>query len=267
MILPMIGAMVVGLSLGLLGAGGSILTVPTLIYLVGQEEKLAIASSLFVVGCISVGGAIFSSKKKLVDQRSVLLFAPPGMAGTWLGAAISGHITGTAQLVLFALIMLLVSILMIRPRQNSAGPAKKKWNLKVSLGAAGAGIITGIVGVGGGFLIIPALVLLGGLEMNRAVGTSLVIIALNSFAGFIKHMDVLAAHNLALDWNLMVCFASVGIIGSITGMTFGTRLPQQTLRRAFGVLLIFMAGFVLTTQLSHQDKPVEPQSISKGETK
>lgn len=195
MILSWIGALMVGLSLGLLGSGGSILTVPVLIYLAGEQEKVAIAESLGIVGAISLAGFIPYALQNQVHWRSVILFGLPGMAGTYGGAMIAGFVSGTFQLLLFAFVMVLAAGMMFLDKEKPTGP---KGNVQIShaswkiiLEGLAVGVLTGLVGVGGGFLIVPALILLGGLPMSLAVGTSLIIIALKSFSGFFKYMDVL----------------------------------------------------------------------------
>ena len=172
------GAIAIGISLGLLGSGGSILTVPVLVYLVGQDEKVAIAGSLFIVGSLALAGSLQFVRAGLINWRTVAIFGLPGMAGTWLGAAIAAYVSGLTQLALFAVVMLLASYLMLRPiRLADAVPAPRAlW--KIAGDGLAVGVITGLVGVGGGFLIVPALVLLGGLSMHQAVATSMVIIAL-----------------------------------------------------------------------------------------
>lgn len=172
------GALLIGISLGLLGSGGSILTVPVLIYLVGEPEKVAIAESLGVVAAISMVGMIPYAIRKEVDWKSVFFFGIPGMAGTYGGAALSSYLSGTTQLLIFAVVMILAAGMMIK-NGDEANPEKKLNVSKYLLIIEGlvVGVITGLVGVGGGFLIIPALVLVAGLDMRVAVGTSLFIIA------------------------------------------------------------------------------------------
>ncbi len=243
------GALLIGLSLGLLGSGGSILTVPVLVYLAGQEEKLAIAGSLAIVGMIAAAAAIPYIRDKLVDWRTAVLFGIPGMAGTYLGAWSSAFVSGTVQLAVFALVMLLASYFMLRPCEYEAKAGGSRSLTKVTLDGLIVGVVTGFVGVGGGFLVVPALVLLGGLTMQRAVATSLVIIAAKSFAGFYKYLDVLSAENLQLDWGLIGIVTAVGILGSLFGSHLGCRLPQDKLKRGFGYFLIVMgtAIFLQTT--------------------
>ncbi len=198
--LAWIGALAIGLSLGLLGSGGSIITVPVLVYLVGQPEKIAIAGSLGVVGTIALVGALQNAARGRVEWRSVAWFGLPGMVGTYAGAWLSGYVTGAVQLTVFALVMLAAAVMMFRrssyvPQAGSSRPLGK-----VVADGLAVGALTGFVGVGGGFLILPALVLLGGLGMHVAIGTSLAIIALNAFTGFFKHLHLLSAQGLSLDW-------------------------------------------------------------------
>jgi uncharacterized membrane protein YfcA len=243
-----IGALFVGLSLGLLGSGGSILTVPVLIFLIGEGEKVAIAESLAIVGAIALAGSMPYARRRLVDWRSVVLFGIPGMIGSYLGAAVSGYISGTTQLALFGFIMLAAAGLMVRPpRSDGITEVRVAW--KIAGDGLIVGVVTGLVGVGGGFLIVPALVLLGGLEMHRAVGTSLFIIALKSFTGFVKYLDVLGDLELAVDWRLIGIFVVVGTAGSIVGNRLAARTPQTRLRQVFAAFLVAMGLFVLYTNL------------------
>ncbi len=245
MILAIIGAAVIGLSLGLLGSGGSILTVPVLVYLLGQDEKIAIAGSLAIVGTIALVGAIPYMMKKLVDWQNVLWFGIPGMIGTYMGAYVSQFIPGIAQLTLFAIIMLLASYKMIRQQPTIEHAVTQRAVVNISVDGLVVGVITGIVGVGGGFLIVPALVLMGGLSMRRAVATSLVIIALKSYSGFYKYLDVLKEQGYSLDWSTLSMIAGIGILGSFAGNLISDKLPQQKLKRFFGIFLVVMAVFIL----------------------
>ena len=240
------GAVAIGVSLGLLGSGGSILTVPVLVYLIGQDEKVAIAGSLFVVGTIALVGSLQFIRAKLVDWHNVLVFGLPGMAGTYLGAALAAYLSGIMQLTLFAGVMLLASWFMLRPIDlGSGGEHEPRATWKVAGDGLGVGVLTGLVGVGGGFLIVPALVLLGGMAMHRAVATSLVIIAMKSYSGFYKYTDVLEAQNLELDWNTLLIVTGLGIAGSLAGGKLANRLPQNTLKKGFGIFLIVMGIYIL----------------------
>ncbi|MCB9914472.1 MAG: sulfite exporter TauE/SafE family protein [Planctomycetes bacterium] len=247
--LAWIGALLVGVTLGLLGSGGSILTIPVLVYLVGQEEKVAIAGSLAIVGSVSLAGSVPHALKRNIQWPSVWLFGLPGMAGTYLGAFLSGHVTGGTQLAVFAVVMLGAAFLMVRPVKLTDAPHRRRAAWKIVIDGLCVGTLTGFVGVGGGFMIVPALVLLGGMGMHHAVGTSLFIIAMNSASGFYKHTHVLADAGLQLDWTVIATFASLGIVGSFVGSALSTRIPQAHLRRGFGVLLFVMAGYILWREL------------------
>lgn len=249
MILSWIGALLVGLSLGLLGSGGSILTVPVLIYLADEPEKAAIAESLGIVGAISFAGFVPYALKKQVHWRSVILFGLPGMAGTYGGAIIAGYVSGTFQLLLFAAVMIAAAVLMFRDdtkRSNADAEADifHAW-WKIVLEGLAVGVLTGLVGVGGGFLIVPALVLLGGLPMSLAVGTSLLIIALKSFSGFFKYMDVLANLNLSINWQLIFVFSLIGAVGTIVGKTVGSKISDARLKKGFAGFLILMGSYII----------------------
>jgi hypothetical protein len=239
------GAIAIGLSLGLLGSGGSILTVPVLVYLVGQDEKVAIAGSLFVVGSIAAAGGLQFLRAGFIQWRSVLMFGVPGMLGTYLGAMLAAWVSGVMQLALFALVMLAASWLMLRPIDLEHADRRPRAAWKIAIDGLVVGIITGLVGVGGGFLIVPALVLLGGLSMHQAVATSLIIIALKSFSGFWKYLDVLEAQSLELDWTTLLIVTALGIGGSIVGSKLAKRLPQNKLQRGFGWFLVVMGVYIL----------------------
>lgn len=258
--IPVIGALLIGLTLGLLGSGGSILTVPVLVYLIGHNSKVAIAESLVIVGTISFFGMVPYARSKQVDWRSVIYFGIPGMIGTYGGAWLSHFVSGTAQLVLFAVVMLAAAGLMIR-KSKLAEPVKSDqlsdvessisvsvhhhplW--KIAIEGLVVGVLTGLVGVGGGFLIVPALVILGGLDMHRAVGTSLAIIGLKSLTGFYKYLGVLGAMHLSIDWATVGLFIAVGVIGTVIGKQLSNRMNQVLLRRVFAGFLLVMGFFVL----------------------
>ena len=244
-----IGALAIGISLGLLGSGGSIVTVPVLVYLVGQDEKVAIAGSLFIVGTIAAAGGFQFALRRGVDWRSVLLFGLPGMIGTYGGAWLGGRVSGTLQLAVFAGVMFVAAVLMFRPPVSRRGDSERRGSWKVALDGLVVGVLTGFVGVGGGFLIVPALVLLGGLPMHLAIGTSLVIIALKSYSGFAKYLDVLAGLDLSLDWTVLLAVSAVGILGSFAGRRLGSKVPQARLRQLFAVFLVLIGVLILWQSL------------------
>ncbi|GAB5602652.1 sulfite exporter TauE/SafE family protein [Thermus sp. FJN-A] len=247
MTLALLGALLIGLSLGLLGSGGSILTVPVLVYLLGEPPKQAIAESLLIVGGIALLGAVPYALRGLVDWRNVLLFGLPGMAGTYLGAWSSRFVSGEVQLLTFALVMLLAAYFMARPAPLRAKGERKAW--KILLDGLAVGALTGFVGVGGGFLIVPALVLLGGLPMHLAVGTSLLIIALKSFAGFYKYLHLLPALGLSVNYATAGLFVLVGTLGGVVGGRLAVRLPQESLKRGFALFLVVMGVFIVAQSL------------------
>ena len=247
MLYALLGAVAIGLVLGLLGSGGSILTVPVLVYLAGQPDKVAIAESLAIVGAIAAVGAVPYARQKLVDWHSVLYFGVPGIVGTYGGAALAKWIPGAVQLALFAVVMILAAGLMFRGRKEVPEGEERERQPLWLIGIEGllVGVLTGLVGVGGGFLIVPALVLLGGLSMRLAVGTSLLIIAAKSAAGFFKYTDVLAETGQHVDWQLIGLFAAIGIAGSFVGNALSQRVPQAQLKRGFAVFLVVMGVFIL----------------------
>jgi uncharacterized membrane protein YfcA len=254
-----IGALLIGVSLGLFGSGGSILTVPVLVYLLHHPDKAAIAESLGIVGGIALLGAIPYARASLVDWRSVVFFGVPGMVGTFAGAWIARYVPGSLQLLLFALVMLFAAWMMWRRSGGAVpstgespdaevpetSPPPRRHVGKIIMDGLVVGVVTGLVGVGGGFMIVPALILLGGLEMRVAVGTSLAIIAMKSAAGFLKYLDVLADFELAVDWTIVGLFIVVGVVGTFAGNAVGKKVDQRALKRGFSIFLLVMAAFIL----------------------
>ena len=251
MILAWIGALFIGVTLGLLGSGGSILTVPVLTYLVGQETKVAIAGSLMIVGIISVFSAIPYTRQKLVKWRTVILFGLPGMLGAVVGAWLAHFVSDAVQMLIFAALMLTASYLMFKPMEFKEGDHEhaERGVHKIMVDGFVVGSVTGLVGVGGGFLIIPALVLLGGLSMRLAVGTSLIIIAIKSFAGFIGYLNVLDALQLSVDWNIIILFSVIGVVGGWLGHKISSKINQNQLKQGFAVFLVLMGVFILYENL------------------
>ncbi|WNO61960.1 sulfite exporter TauE/SafE family protein [Rheinheimera sp. MMS21-TC3] len=240
-----LAAVVIGLSLGLFGSGGSILTVPILLYLLNMPAELAIASSLFIVGAISLFAATRSSLKRLVSWQHVILFALPSMVGTYFGAWFGTLVDGRWQLLIFAILMFSSAILMWRKKvQPEHNQLSIKPAILIIVGLA-VGVITGFVGVGGGFLIVPALVIFGGLAMLRSIATSLVIITLQSSVGFIKYYSVLITKGAIFDWQSISLIIVFGIIGSIIGGAIAHHVPKKMLQRGFAVFLLLMAAVVI----------------------
>jgi uncharacterized membrane protein YfcA len=241
-------ALAVGALLGLLGGGGSILTVPILVYVVGLTPKVAIATSLAVVGGASVLGMLGYWRVGAVNVRIAAPFALVAMAGTLLGTRLSAYLSGATQLVIFALVMLLAAGAMLRGRRAELGRAPGSTLPPLTGGrlarvaAAGAvvGGLTGLVGVGGGFLIVPALVLLLDLPMREAVGTSLLVIALNAATGLVGY-----AGQIAIPWGLAAAFAGAAMIGIFAGTALARVVPPMALRRGFALFLVGMGVLIL----------------------
>ncbi len=247
MILAWIGALLIGLTMGLLGSGGSIVTVPILDYVVGQETKVAIASSLMIVAIISLFSAIPYARQKLVKWRSVVLFGLPSMGGAVLGAWLAHFVSDEWQMMIFSILLLIASYLMVKPPKLKEADHEhaEREVYKIVLDGFIVGAVTGLVGVGGGFLIIPALVLLGGLSIRLAVGTSLVIITVKSIAGFVGYLPVLENLNLSLDWQVIWIFSIIGVIGGWLGHRISSRINQQQLKQGFTVFSLLMGLFIL----------------------
>lgn len=234
----------IGVSLGLLGGGGSILTVPALVYLVGQSPQAAVTTSLAIVGGNSLLGAAFHNGQGTLNWKVAALFGGAGMITAYAAAGLSGLFSPAALLVAFAILMLVVAAVMLlrRDRQGAVVQPRPWW--VALLAGAGVGVLTGILGVGGGFLIVPALVMLVGLPIYQAVGTSLVIIAANSLAGLLGHLN-----QGLLDLGLTLVFVAAGIGGTFVGSRLARRLPAARLRQAFAVFVAVLAVFLLQDNL------------------
>lgn len=246
--MPPLGALlglVVGLTLGLLGGGGSVLTVPILVYVLGLETAAAIAGSLAVVGLVSLVGAFRHGRAGRVDVPTAVWFAPPAMVGAYAGARAAAWIPGPAQLALFALVMLVAAAFMLRGRPDVSDEGRRAGAAVVAVTALGVGVLTGVVGVGGGFVIVPSLVLLLRVPMKRAVGTSLLVIAFNAAAGFAGY-----AGRVTLPVPLLAGFGASAVAGILLGSHLVRYVKPAALRRAFAVFLVVVAVFMLVQNLS-----------------
>ncbi len=241
--------LLIGLSLGLLGGGGSILTVPIFVYVMGFEAKASIAMSLAVVGVTSLIGAIGHWRIGNVHVRVAFVFGSVAMAGTYLGARLAVFVSGTFQLVLFAAVMIAAGYFMLLGRVPGVRPGAGVLHLDdrsrlpialITVEGLAVGVLTGLVGVGGGFLIVPALVLLVRIPMKQAVGTSLAVIALKSATGFLGYLG-----QVEVDWPFIGLFTAVAIVGILIGTMLLRFVPQQALRRAFAILLLIMGAAIL----------------------
>ena len=241
-------AALVGVSLGLLGGGGSILTVPILTYVLGMPPREAIAASLFIVGATSAGSMIGHAKAHRVRWKTGLLFGVAGMVGAFAGGILGGIIPGAILMVLFALIAAIVALVFVRRAQNQAPESTdaehKPALARILLDGFLVGIATGLVGAGGGFLIVPALNLLGGLPMAIAVGTSLLVITMKSFAGLGGYL-----FSVQLNWPIVLAFTATAIAGSFAGVALAGRVPERALRKGFGIFVLVMGAFVLVQEL------------------
>ncbi len=234
-------ASLIGISLGLLGGGGSILAVPVLAYGAGLTAKEAIATSLVVVGVTSLFALIPHARRGNVDWRTGAIFSGTAMAGAYLGGLAADWFSGTTLLLLFAGMMVVTALAMFRgPGEMKADGAKPQPVVLVVAEGLAVGAATGLVGAGGGFLVVPALVLLGGMEMHKAVGTSLMVIALKSFAAFAGH----AAH-VSIDVELALIVTGAAVMGSVVGAVLAKRIPAEMLRKVFAGFVLLMAGFVV----------------------
>lgn len=244
-------AVLVGVSLGLLGGGGSILTVPLLVYVAGQGPKEAIATSLLVVGVTSLVGAVTHARAGRVRWRTGLLFGVAGMAGAYGGGRLGTLVDGTVLLLLFAAMMAVTSVAMLRDAGERGPTRDEPAVVKVLLEGVVVGVVTGLVGAGGGFLVVPALVLLGGVPMDVAVGTSLVVIAMKSGAGLAGYLDA-----VTIDWGLAGAVTTAAVVGSVVGGRFVDRIDPDRLRRGFGAFVAVMSVVVLGQELPAIGVPV-----------
>jgi hypothetical protein len=252
-------AVLIGVSLGLLGGGGSILTVPTLVYVMNVQPKAAIAMSLPIVGITSLAGAIRHWRAKRIDLRLAISFGVVAMVGSASAAMAARFIPGVVQLTLLGVVMLIAAVMMLRRRAPEAGETVTRQPVLLAAAGLGVGALTGLVGIGGGFLFVPALVLLGGVPMKNAVGTSLVVIALNTAAGAVGYRG-----QATIDWTLVGAFTLCAIGGSLVGAQLVQRISADGLRRWFAGFLIVMAGFVLWANravLLHPGAALHPSSV------
>ncbi|MDA0632066.1 sulfite exporter TauE/SafE family protein [Nonomuraea sp. MCN248] len=244
--LTIAAAVVIGLTLGLFGGGGSILTVPVLTYLAGVPAKQAIAISLFVVAVTSAVSAAGHARAGRIRWRTGLVFGAAGMAGAYGGGLIGPHLPEALLMGAFAAMMLATAIAMIGDRRASrptSEPGESRVPRVIAEGVV-VGLVTGLVGAGGGFLVVPALVLLGGLPMGAAVATSLVVISMKSLAGLAGYLQ-----STAIDWSLALPVTAAAVVGGLAGGALAGRIDADRLRQAFGWFVLAMGGFVLVQQL------------------
>jgi len=243
----------IGVLLGLLGAGGSILAVPALVYGADQPLSAAVPTSLLVVGVSAAAAVVPRLRNKEVQWRLAAAFSLPGVPAAFAGTAVNRLLGPRPVLAGFALLMVVAAVRMLREQPESGGDCALpgggvNWRSclpKALASGSIVGFLTGLFGVGGGFLIVPALVLLLGLPMAVAVGTSLVVVAVNSAAGFVSH-----AGDAELDYRLAAAFTLAAVVGSLLSSRVASRLPADTVRRWFAYLVLAVAAFVLVQAVS-----------------
>jgi uncharacterized membrane protein YfcA len=241
----LVAAILIGVILGLLGGGGSILTVPVLVYIAGLPAREAIAMSLFVVGITAAIAVIRHARAGHVRWRTGLIFGLAAMTGAYAGGRVAGYIPGRWLLAGFAIMMVATAVAMLRGRRDRTD-RPMPHELPIARGLVDGvvvGLITGVVGAGGGFVVVPALVLLGGLPIAAAVGTSLLVIAMNSTAGLLGYLS-----SVHINWGLALAVAGAAVVGSVLGGRLAGKIGQDALRRAFGWFVVVMAAFMLLQQ-------------------
>jgi uncharacterized membrane protein YfcA len=239
-----------GIVLGLLGSGGAVLTVPALVYLLGVAPKSAIAMSLGIVGITAAIAGVAHWRRDNVDLPVAAGFAGFGMIGTYVGTRIGIGLPAAAQLVVFALVMYGAALRMLRRGADDVPPAASgRFAVRAGRVAAlgtGLGVLTGVIGVGGGFLIVPALVLFAGLSMQEAIGTSLVVVTTNAATGFVGYLGT-----VGIDWQLFVTFTAIAVVGSFFGAAISRRLSAQRLRTGFAWFLVITATYMVWREVWH----------------
>ncbi len=259
-ILGYIGALLIGLVLGLIGGGGSILTVPILVYLLSINPVIATAYSLFIVGATSLVGTLRNVSKGMVDFKTAIVFAIPAFIAVYISRKYlvpalpevlftfnDFELSKDMGLMLFfSLVMLVAAITMIKGRKENKKEGEVQYNIPlIVVEGFLVGVVTGIVGAGGGFLIIPALVLLAKLPMKKAVGTSLLIISIKSLIGFIGDVE-----NLDIDWVFLLSFTAFSIVGIFIGIYLNQFIEGKKLKKAFGWFVLTMAFYIMYQELS-----------------
>ena len=241
--LEIVGALAVGAAFGLLGGGGSILTVPIFVYAAGLDPKVAIAASLPVVALTSSSAAIAHWRLGNVQIRTALVFGASAAIGSFGGARLAVLISGAVQFSLLALLMLVAAARMLFSQTSSAAELQEREHIPYAIlvpVAITVGVMTGVVGIGGGFLIVPTLVLVCRMPMRFAVGTSLMVIAINAAAGAAGY-----AGKVAIPWMTVFLFSAIAITGSLLASRLSKAVPTVLLRRGFGVLLIALSALIL----------------------
>lgn len=256
-ILGYVGALFIGLVLGLTGGGGSILTVPILVYLMSINPVTATAYSLFIVGTTSTFGAIQNYRKNLVDIKNGFIFAIPSFIAVYLTRKfivpripeiiIESPILITKEtflMLFFAVIMVFGALSVLKKKSQNTNSEEKRNLILIGIQTFTIGIIIGLVGAGGGFLIIPSLILFAKLPMRKAVGTSLFIIAMNSLVGFIGDVQ-----NLVINWSFLLTFSAISVVGIFIGMYLTKYTNESQLKKIFAYFVLVMAAIILLKEM------------------
>jgi uncharacterized membrane protein YfcA len=231
----------IGLSLGLLGSGGSIITLPVLVYVARVPAQQAVGMSLVIVGGTSALGSLLNLRRGAFDLRAATFFALSGIVGAFIGAKFTHLVSAPVLLLLFGALMLVVGVRMLRKNETDMQPQQCRLWRCLGVGVMVGGL-TGFLGVGGGFLILPTLVLFAGLEMKTAIGTSLAVIAVNCFGGLLGQL-----HYVHFDWRLTLGFLAAAVAGMFAGTRLARWLAASTLRRGFAWCVVLL-GFVLVAR-------------------
>ena len=246
-VIALVLAVFVGISVGLFGGGGSILAVPILTYVAGVDPTAAIASSLFIVGVTAFVGMLSHARAGRVRWKVGFIFGIPAVAGAYTGGFLGRFVPGTVLLALLAIMMVATATAMIRGAQRAGGDEPQERTtlpiVRLSIDGFVVGAVTGLVGAGGGFLIVPALNILGGLPMAAAVGTSLLIMGMKSFSGLSAYLLT-----VQLDWPLLLGFTAIAVVGSFIGSALAGKIPGNSLRKAFGYFVLAMGAFMLVKE-------------------
>ncbi|MER6824779.1 sulfite exporter TauE/SafE family protein [Streptosporangium sp. NPDC000563] len=246
LVLTAAAAVAVGVALGLFGGGGSILMVPMLMYVAGVAGKSAIAMSLLVVAVTSATALLSHARTGRVRWRIGLIFGAAGMAGAYGGGLIGPHLPEQLLLGAFAVMMVATAIAMIRGRRIADGRTREHLPLgKIIMDGVIVGVVTGLVGAGGGFLVVPALVLLGGMPMAAAAGTSLLVISMKSLAGLAGYLSA-----VGIDWRLAAVVTVAAAVGGLLGGRYAGHVDPDRLRKAFGWFVLAMGVFVIAQQVT-----------------
>jgi uncharacterized membrane protein YfcA len=230
----------IGFSLGLIGGGGSIITVPVLVYVLGVEAHQAIGMSLAIVGVASLIGSILHYKKGSVNLTTGMLFGIIGMVGAYLGSSLTYFFLPKTLLFIFATLMIVISLAMLL-KNNDKMESKKETSIgKAIIIGLIVGLLTGFLGVGGGFLIVPALVLFSGLEMKDAIGTSLLVISINCVAGLMGHL-----HHSKFNIPLTLLITTIAAIGTLLGTRLSYKVSPSALKKGFAIFVLVVGVFLI----------------------